>query len=126
MKLIAKIIVAAILLAHMPQVKAADYMIQGVGITTCAKYNEFYRQNARLTDDIFGSWASGYLSGLNSAFNYTSHNYRNLGRYPVTSMTKWLHGYCARHPLEMFLTGVIELGAKLPMMQTEEDIPPED
>jgi hypothetical protein len=40
--------------------------IRGAGTTSCAKYAETYRKNPDYTDNVYYSWAQGYMSGLNS------------------------------------------------------------
>ena len=79
--------------------------VRGVGATSCGKYAEMYRMNPRNADDLYISWAQGYISGVNSGMDA----YFDLGSKTSDEMLRFLRKYCDDHPLKNFHEAVEEL-----------------
>ena len=60
----------------------ADYAIMGPGSVTCGKFAADYRQNPDQVDNLFFTWAQGFMS-----FNITetTGTYRDMAARPLMS-----------------------------------------
>jgi hypothetical protein len=93
--------------------------IYNLGKSTCGKYLEQNRVNAQHADDMFFSWANGYLSGMNEAIASTGQPRHDLGATSAESKAKFIQDYCKEHPLGDYLNSVLALMRSLPLVTQE-------
>lgn len=80
----------------------------GPGAQKCSKYI------SDLSDEMnYISWASGYMS----AVNVTSKEQVDLSGINLANQIRFLRNYCASHPDDIFLAGVISLLSELRRIQ---------
>jgi hypothetical protein len=93
--------------------------IYNLGKSTCAKYIEQNRVDAQHADDMFNSWANGYLSGMNEAVASLGQPRHDLGAESAEAKVKFIQNYCKEHPLGDFLNSVLALMRSLPLVTQE-------
>jgi len=93
--------------------------VRGVGATSCGKYAEMYRMNPRNADDLYISWAQGYISGVNSGMDA----YFDLGSKTSDEMLRFLRKYCNDHPSANFHEAAEGLLKSLPRIKRKEHTP---
>jgi hypothetical protein len=64
-----------------------------------------------MADEVFVSWAQGFMSGANSQRLMHNEDAINVGseQYPAGDQTRFLHSYCEQHPDAVFTTAAIAL-----------------
>ncbi len=85
----------------------------GVGATPCGSFNKIYAADPKWANDNFMSWAQGFISGANAE--------RGRGRVILNAVSPeeaWarLSNYCAAHPKNAFVDGVMVLYRSLPTL----------
>ena len=93
----------------------------GVGGLSCAKFAEMYRANPDSTNNVFGSWTQGYITGVNRARGDVV--YFDMGAKTFEEMLQFLHKYCDDHPLQNFFDAAQELLESLPIRKYKDDAP---
>ena len=93
----------------------------GVGGLSCAKFAEMYRANPDSTNNVFGSWTQGYITGVNRARGDVV--YFDMGAKTFQEMLQFLHKYCDDHPLQNFFDAAQELLESLPIRKYKDDAP---
>jgi hypothetical protein len=88
--------------------------IKGAGAASCAEYAKAYQMSPVQTDDLFLSWAVGYISGINFITGNMSGTSWDLAAETQNEMKRYLRQYCNDHPLADYATGVLELMRSLP------------
>jgi hypothetical protein len=93
--------------------------MSGVGTQTCAKFASDYRSSADFTENLYYTWAQGYMAGLNMGVRIMNANAKEKSGRDVTGLTlaaqkAFLRDYCNQHPLADYYQGVIQLFGKLP------------
>ena len=95
----------------------ADYAIMGPGSVTCGKFAADYRQNPDQVDNLFFTWAQGFMSGFN--ITETTGSYRDMTAVPIDAQKKFILNYCDQHPSLEYAKAVMELyHYKLPLKKT--------
>jgi hypothetical protein len=86
----------------------------GVGMRSCGEFAKLYAANPA-TEDIFFTWAQGFMSGLNleSVTNYQM--YRDISGTDMTSHKIQIRGYCDSHPLAQYVGAVLDLYKSFPI-----------
>jgi hypothetical protein len=106
-------LLAAALWLTAPSAQARDAAFAGPGASTCAEYADLARTSPTLADEIYISWAQGFLSAVNAEI--LSRFVLNLDsdHYPVSAQTAFLREYCDKHPLAVFVSAVHALWGEL-------------
>ena len=95
----------------------ADYAIMGPGSVSCGKFAADYRQNPDQVDNLFFTWAQGFMSGFN--VTETTGTYRDMTAVPIDAQKKFILNYCDQHPSLEYAKAVMELyHHKLPLKKT--------
>ena len=95
----------------------ADPAIMGPGSVTCGKFAADYRQNPDQVDNLFFTWAQGFMSGFN--ITETTGTYRDMTAVPIDVQKKFILNYCNQHPSLEYAKAVMELyHYKLPLKKT--------
>jgi hypothetical protein len=89
---------------------------KGAGANSCAEYAKAYRSNPTQTDIMFGSWAQGYISGINAAMEDAYFGVRNFDE-----TLRFLRKYCNDHPLANVQDAAMELLKSLPRLTRKDD-----
>jgi hypothetical protein len=87
--------------------------IRGVGLATCGQFAEMYRARPEDTNNIFLAWAMGFVSGMN---NQSPDQFFDLADKSPDQMSRFLRGYCDKHPLVNFHDAVVVLAKDLPLL----------
>jgi hypothetical protein len=93
--------------------------IYNLGKSTCGKYLEQKRADPQHADDMFYSWANGYLSGMNEALASAGQPRHDLGAKSAESKVQFIQDYCKEHPLGDYLSSVLALIRSLPLVTQE-------
>jgi hypothetical protein len=93
----------------------------GVGASSCAEYAKAYRLDPHQTDQVYGSWAQGYISGVNMG---RRDLYADMGAKTSDEMDRFLRKYCNDHPLANFIDAATELwGSLFPLREYKAPAP---
>jgi hypothetical protein len=108
-------IYAAITIAVLTTPARADEVaFLGAGTHTCAEFGRFYQLSPLDSENVFFSWAEGFMSGLNAAEIHATGNSKNLGTMSLESEKQFLRSYCNDHPLAEYTKAIFELFSKFP------------
>jgi hypothetical protein len=99
---------------HASAASAKEAVATGLGSYTCSQYAQMYRNDPQHTDIAFGSWAQGFMSGLNWSL-MDQKMYRNLGEETADDAFFAFRQYCDAHPLATFVQAVLDHYSKLPL-----------
>jgi hypothetical protein len=96
----------------------------GVGSQTCAKFASDYRSSPEFTENLYFTWAQGYLGGLNMGIRIMGvrmtdakakeKNGRDLMGLTLDAQMAFLRDYCNQHPLAAYYQAVVQLFSQLP------------
>lgn len=88
----------------------------GLGTQTCAIFASRYRGNPTLTELAYGSWAEGFLAGLNFGDSTAS---RNVAASSSAEHFAILRQFCDSHPLALVMEGIMREFYSLPMLDAK-------
>lgn len=90
----------------------------GAGAASCQQYAQSYARNPDLTDQIYFSWAQGFMTGWNvgGLGQGQSSYFRNLAAIPIDQQHRKIREYCNQHPSADFDKAVMDLYMALPML----------
>ncbi|MGH6817307.1 MAG: hypothetical protein ACREC1_00870 [Methylovirgula sp.] len=80
----------------------------GAGMQSCAQFARLYAANPEITEDLFFSWAQGFISGLNIEALIQNRPFRKLDAVDVASQKIEVRSYCDSHPLVQYGQAVFE------------------
>jgi hypothetical protein len=104
-----------IIIALMTTISAnAETALWGVGAKTCGIFASNYLINPKLADDLYHSWAQGFMSGINYAKMEAAGNSRDLSAIPLDEQMARIKKYCNEHPLADYIDAVMDLYKALP------------
>jgi hypothetical protein len=81
-----------------------------------------YRKYPDYTDDVFASWAQGYITGMNVGM-VAIGVYFDMGTKSFDEMRHFLRKYCNDHPLANFGNATVELANSLPRLKYKDNTP---
>ena len=113
MKVRVVVLAATMILAVVGSVKA-ETVLWGVGAKTCGIFASNYLINPKLADDVYHSWAQGFMSGINYAKMEAAGNSRDLSAIPLDEQMARIKKYCNEHPLADYIDAVMDLYKALP------------
>ena len=83
----------------------------GLGVRSCAKFAQDFKENPESWETIYYVWAEGYLTGFNVALGVLRGQSVDLN--PHERSEQWrresIREYCASHPLAPYSEAVINL-----------------
>jgi hypothetical protein len=94
-------------------------LIMGAGAIPCAEFGQRIR-NSETIEATFFAWGQGYMSGMNTMFNFAGSDTRDMNAISVTTQEDKVRDYCASHPLQSYANGVTELYLSLPTVPPKE------
>jgi|GEM_PF-5281765 len=93
---------------------SAETALWGVGAKTCGIFASNYLINPKLADDLYHSWAQGFMSGLNYAKVEATGDSRDLTAMPTEEQMARIKKYCNARPLADYVDAVMDLYKSLP------------
>jgi hypothetical protein len=91
--------------------------LTGPGTHECSDYLEsrpISAQGPVTLDDLFLSWARGFMSGLNLMRLVSGLNSKQLSSTPAADQIERMRAYCVAHPNELYMVAVHDLFDSLP------------
>jgi hypothetical protein len=114
-----KSLTAALLLGALASVAQAqpnkDFAAMGIGTSTCTQFANLYKGNPQFAENLYFTWAQGFLSSWNMNQMVTKQPYWNLGSLTTTEQETLLRQYCDQHPLGNFVDAIFDLLTHLEM-----------
>ena len=108
MKVRVVVLAATMILAVVGSVKA-ETVLWGVGAKTCGIFASNYLINPKLADDVYHSWAQGFMSGVNYAKVAATGDSRDLAAMPTDEQMARIKKYCNARPLANYVDAVMDL-----------------
>jgi hypothetical protein len=89
----------------------------GVGTHSCAEFAKLYTSNPSVAEDIFFTWAQGFMSGLNASSWAETGTYRSIEGTPSEMVALKVHirSYCDVHPLGQYVSAILDVYNSLPI-----------
>lgn len=95
-------------------------LISGAGTYTCGEFAKDYSQNPKMVENLFFTWAQGFMTGLNLESSTNGIEgikvYRDLGQH-IENQKEKVRAYCNDHPLVPYPSAVMDLYSSLPLKQ---------
>ena len=88
-------------------------LIMGAGALPCAEFGQRIR-NSETIEATFFAWGQGYMSGMNTMFQFAGSDTRDMNAISVTRHEERVRDSWACHPLESYSNGVSVLYLSLP------------
>jgi hypothetical protein len=86
----------------------------GPGMQSCGEFSRAYATNPTVTEDLFYTWAQGFMSALNLSFVSTTGAYRFIDPNGMAGYKLRLRVYCDAHPPSSYVQAVMDLYNSLP------------
>jgi hypothetical protein len=96
---------------------AAESGGYGVGMQTCGEFAKAYVAHPGVTEDLYFTWAQGFLTGLNFMATVVKQPAREIkggDARSVKSYQSYVRSFCETHPLSGYYEGVAQLWRSLP------------
>lgn len=106
--------ISAIIVVMTTLSASAQTVLWGVGAKTCGIFASNYLINPKLADDVYHSWAQGFMSGLNYAKVAAAGDSRDLSAMPTDEQMARIKKYCNERPLADYVDAVMDLYKNLP------------
>jgi hypothetical protein len=94
-------------------------LIMGAGALPCAEFGQRLRNSVDIEQTFF-AWGQGYMSGMNTMFDFAGSDTRDMNAISVSTQEERVRSYCASHPLQSYSDGVRELYLSLPIVPSME------
>jgi hypothetical protein len=79
----------------------------GPGTVSCAEFGKAYHENPKAAENLFFSWALGFMSGLNTEL--LQHGETNLNELSMEAQKQLVRSYCDAHPHASYFEAVFDL-----------------
>jgi len=89
--------------------------MMGAGSGTCAQYTQAYRRDPDEANNVYFSWAQGYMSGQNAARDKSPM--RDLNVLPISTQLDFLKRFCDQKPTVLFAIAAQTLFNALPSLR---------
>ena len=86
----------------------------GPGMQSCAEFSRLYATNPTGAEDLFYTWAEGFMSALNLSFVSTTGAYRFVDPNGMAAYKLRLRSYCEANPPSQYMQAVMDLYNSLP------------
>ena len=94
--------------------QAEEIAARGAGVLTCRQFANMYRGQPELAENVFFTWAQGFMTGVNYAKIAAHGKSANLGAMTTAKQKRYIRSYCDAHPSEFFLKAATNLYFTLP------------
>jgi hypothetical protein len=104
------------LIVFAPSISIADEQGQsyGLGSNSCAEFARSYAADPSVTDDLYFTWAQGFMSGLNLSAIAYKVPYRKIDGSNMLGQKIQIRSYCDAHPLVAYAVAVFDLYQSFP------------
>lgn len=79
----------------------------GPGTMSCADFGSAYRDDPKNAENLFFSWALGFMSGLNTEL--LEHGETDLRAMPMEKQKELVRSYCKEHPQAAYFAAIFDL-----------------
>jgi hypothetical protein len=89
----------------------------GIGMHTCGEFAKAYVAHPDVTEDLYFTWAQGFMTGLNfmaTVVKLPAREIRGENMDSMKSYHSYIRTYCDSHPLAGYLEAVSSLWRSLP------------
>ncbi len=93
----------------------------GPGTVSCAEFGRAYRDDPKNTENLFFSWALGFMSGLNTEL--LGRGETDLNQLSIDKQKELVRSYCEKHPQAAYFAAVFDLYNR---MRREQGLPSYD
>lgn len=93
----------------------ANAGVYGLGKQSCAEFAVLYKSNPTQTENLFFSWAQGFMSGLDLGYEVTTGVTRLWETLPLESIRLQIRDFCDTHPLATYYSSVTNVYMSLPV-----------
>jgi hypothetical protein len=99
--------------AVITQAHGVESAASGAGAERCAVFTQNYQRLHRQTEDLYFTWAQGFMSGVNDVGLVTGQPIRDLNSVPISDQESQIRQYCEAHPLASYDQAVMQLYSSL-------------
>jgi hypothetical protein len=108
------LILAGLLLGSGPvMANGTPAMIYGAGNLSCDTWSEGRRQPHNPAVSLARSWVLGFLSAMDGATHFISHDTKRLRSFDVNAVNGWLDNYCRANPRDYVALAAARLANQL-------------
>jgi hypothetical protein len=86
----------------------------GPGMQSCGEFSRLYATNPTAAEDLFYTWAQGFISALNLSFVSTTGSYRLIDPNGTAAYKLRLRSYCDANPPSQYVQAIMDLYNSLP------------
>src|SRR5258706_16471380 len=104
-------IAVAILLSPSGQAIGQGY---DLGMRSCGEFAKAYAANPAIAEDLYFTWAQGFISSLNLNSVPNTHVYRDINGDDIQAHKAHIRAYCDAHPLAQYVAAVLDLYGTFP------------
>ena len=79
----------------------------GPGTVSCADFGQACRDDPKNAENLFFSWALGFMSGLNTQL--LEHGETDLNGLPMDKQKEFIRAECKAHPQAAYFAAVFDL-----------------
>ncbi len=90
----------------------------GVGMRSCANFAKDYAANTGAAEDVYFTWAQGFMSALNLTTSADHGVYRYIDGAAMDAYKTQIRSFCDEHPLAPYVAAVMEVMKSLPVRKT--------
>ena len=101
----------AVALHSLPTLAQEPTLKWGLGVRSCAKFAQDFKENPETWETVYYVWAEGYMTGFNIAVASFQGKAKDLNPYERSEQWRResIREYCASHPLAPYSEAVINL-----------------
>lgn len=81
----------------------------GIGTSRCERFLQLYDATSTAADDVYFTWATGFMSGLNTAITTQKTSSHDLSAKSEDEQKSLLRSYCTNHPLGTYMQAVLNV-----------------
>jgi hypothetical protein len=111
--IVRSVLVVAVAWALFSAALAEDSVMRGEGTSACQDFIRDYKYEPLFAKGTFGSWAEGYMSGLNQELAFKHESVRNI---PADSLVH-IRLICDQNPRVPFFEAVFTYFQSLPQLK---------
>jgi len=86
----------------------------GLGMRSCTDFADAYKAQPLFTEDLYFTWAQGFMSGLNFASIANNRTSRVLDGAALDAQKAQIRSYCDGNPQAQYASAVIAIYYSLP------------
>jgi hypothetical protein len=89
----------------------------GIGMQTCGQFSNAYVAHPDVTEDLYFTWAQGFMTGLNfmaTVVKVPAREIKGEDMGNMRSYRSYIRTFCEEHPMAGYYEGVSSLWRNLP------------